>query len=195
MFKKNTAHTQPDLFGFYHQLSPKMQYQVKESDEYLFYQLIYSRIREEDFAGLYSENGSRPNAPVNALISAIFLQHRYGWTFEELFKQMKFNLLTKVALGLSRLDELPFCPASLFNFMNRLNDHFIQSGENLLEKVFDHLTTQQLQELYIKTTIQRTDSFLAASHIRHYTRLQLLIELILRIWRVLSEADKVRFQE
>lgn len=195
MFKKNTTHTQPDLFGFYHQLSPKMQHKVKESEEYLFYQLIYSRIREEDFAGLYSENGSRPNAPVNAMISAIFLQHRHGWTFEELFEQMEFNLLTKVALGLSRLDELPFCQASLFNFLNRLNDHFIQSGESLLERVFDHLTAQQLKELKIKTTIQRTDSFLAASHIRNYTRLQLLIELVLRIWRVLSDADKVRFKE
>lgn len=195
MFKKNTAHTQPDLFGFYDQLSSRMQHQVTESEEYLFYQLIYCRIREEDFAHLYSENGSRPNAPINAMVSAIFLQHRYGWTYEELFTQMKFNLLTKVALGLSRLDELPFCPASLFNFLNRLNDHFIRTGENLLERVFDHLTARQLKDLNIKTTIQRTDSFLAASHIRNYTRLQLLIEMVLRIWRVLSDEDKRRFQE
>ena len=105
------------------------------------------------------------------------------------------SIFSKVALRLPRLDELPFCQASLFNFLNRLNENFIQSGESLLEKVFDHLTAQQLRELKIKTNIQRTDSFLAASHIRNYTRLQLLIELVLRIWRVISVADNVRFKE
>ena len=195
MFKKNTSHQQPDLFGFFNQLPAQMQRKLIESEEYAFYRLIFSHIQEEDFACLYSENGSRPNAPINAMVSSLFLKERRGWTFEELFDQIQFNLLTKAALGLSRLDEMPFCQASLFNFMNRLNEHFIQSGENLLEKVFDHLTARQLKDLKIKTTIQRTDSFLAASHIRNYTRMQLLIELVLRIWRVLSEEDKARFKE
>jgi hypothetical protein len=195
MFKKNTSHIQPDMFGFYQQLPNKMQKKLRESEEYLFYQLIFCRIREEDFACLYSENGSRPNAPINSIVSSLFLQHRYGWTFKELFEQIEFNLLTKTALGLSRLDESPFCEASLFNFLNRLSHHFVHTGENLLEKVFDHLTSEQLKALKIRTNIQRTDSFLAASNIRNYTRLQLLIEVILRIWRILTEADKVRFKE
>ena len=195
MFKKNTSHIQPDMFGFYQQLPNKMQKKLRESEEYLFYQLIFCRIREEDFACLYSENGSRPNAPINSMVSSLFLQHRYGWTFKELFEQIEFNLLTKTALGLSRLDESPFCEASLFNFLNRLSHHFVHTGENLLEKVFDHLTSEQLKALKIRTNIQRTDSFLAASNIRNYTRLQLLIEVILRIWRILTEADKVRFKE
>ena len=195
MFKKNTAHLEPDLFGFFSQLSENMQKKLRDSEEYLFYQLIYRRIPEEEFACLYSENGSRPNAPVNAMVSALYLQQRYKWTFEELFKQIEFNLLTKAALGLSRLDEIPFCPASLFNFLCRLSQHSARTGENLLEKVFNHLTKEQLKALKIKTNIQRTDSFLAASNIRNYTRLQLLIELLLRIWRILTEEDKARFRD
>jgi hypothetical protein len=194
MFKKNTKHTQPDLFGFYQQLPDKLQKRLRESEESVFYRLIFCRIREEDFACLYSETGSRPNAPINAMVSSLFLQHRHGWTFEELFDQIEFNLLTKTALGLSRLDESPFCAASLFNFQNRLSQHFVRTGENLLEKVFDHLTSEQLKALKIKTNIQRTDSFLAASNIRNYTRLQLLIELVLRVFRILTEADKVHFK-
>jgi len=49
--------------------------------------------------------------------------------------------------------------------------------------------------LKIKTNIQRTDSFVAASNIRNYTRLGLLVELLLRIWRVLCEEGKKRFKE
>lgn len=194
MFKKNTSHHQPDLFGFFNQLPEQMQKKLIESEEYAFYRLIFCHIREEDFACLYSENGSRPNAPINAMVSSLFLKERRGWTFEELFEQIQFNLLSKAALGLSRLDEMPFCPASLFNFLNRLNEHFIHRGENLLEKVFDHLTGKQLKALKVKTHIGRTDSFMAASHIRNYTRLQLLIELVLRIWRVLRQEDKAHFK-
>ncbi len=195
MFKRNKAHLQNNLFGFRQQLPESMQGKLDTSEEYLFYKLIYCSIREEDFACLYSEKASRPNAPINAMVSALILKERRGWTYEELFKEMAFNLLTKTAFGLADLAEMPFCEASLFNFQNRLNRHFVETGENLLEKVFDHLTQRQLKALQVKTTIQRTDSFLASSNIRNYTRLQLLIELVLRIWRVLSDEDKTRFRE
>jgi hypothetical protein len=89
---------------------------------------------------------------------------------------------------------MPFCPATLFNFQNRLNDHFLKTGENLLEQVFDNLTKKQLKALNIKTNIQRTDSTFAASNIRDYTRLQLLVEVLIRVYRVLSDADKKRFK-
>jgi len=76
-----------------------------------------------------------------------------------------------------------------------LNKHFIKTGENLLEQVFGKLTDKQLKALKIKTNIQRTDSCAAASNIRNYSRLQLLVELILRIYRTLSDKDKERFIE
>jgi len=53
----------------------------------------------------------------------------------------------------------------------------------------------QLKALKLKTNIQRTDSFMAASNIRNYSRLQLLIEMVIRIHRVLSDEDKQLFAE
>ena len=55
------------------------------------------------------------------------------------------------------------------NFQNRLNEHHVSTGENLLEKTFDNLTLDQIKELKLKTDIQRTDSFFAASNIRNYS--------------------------
>jgi len=169
--------------------------ELQASEEQKFYELIFCNIKEEDFACLYSEIDSRPNVPVNCLVSAILLQHRQKLTYEKLFDSIKFNLLTKTALGLQTLDEVPFSEASLFNFQNKLNTYFIDNGINLLEKVFDHLTEQQLKELKIKTDIQRTDSFQAASNIRRYSRLQLLVEMLIRIYRVLSEKDQKQYEE
>ena len=195
MFKKNTKHTQSNIFGYANIISKKMAKELQASEEQKFYELIFCNIKEEDFACLYSEIDSRPNVPVNCLVSAILLQHRQKLTYEKLFDSIKFNLLTKTALGLQTLDEVPFSEASLFNFQNKLNTYFIDNGINLLEKVFDHLTEQQLKELKIKTDIQRTDSFQAASNIRRYSRLQLLVEMLIRIYRVLSEKDQKQYEE
>jgi len=195
MFRKNTTHTQSNIFGFTNIVSPQMAKELHESEEQKFYELIFCNIKEEDFACLYSEIDSRPNVPVNCMVSAILLQHRHKLTYERLLDSIKFNLLTKTALGLQTLDEVPFSEASLFNFQNKLNTYFIETGINLLERVFDHLTEQQIIELKIKTDIQRTDSFQAASNIRRYSRLQLLVEMLIRIYRVLSETDKKQYEE
>lgn len=194
MFKKNTRHLQSDIFGLLNSLPAKMQEKIKQSEEYHFYKLIFSKIDEKIFSVLYSNKKSRPNSAVNAMVSSLILMSRRQWTYEELFKQIQFNILIRVALGLDSIDEMPFSPATIFNFQNRINDHFVKSGENLLEQVFDNLTTDQLKSLKLKTNIQRTDSFAAASNIRNYSRLQLLIELILRIWRILGDEDKERFK-
>jgi hypothetical protein len=195
MFKKNTDHVQKNLFGLFNSLPPSLQKDVKASSEYHFYNLIFCNIPEDLFAKLYSDKKSRPNSPVNAMVASFILMQRNHWTYEQLFDAIKFNILTKIALGLDAIDDIPFCAASLFNFQNRLNDHFEQTGRNLLEQVFDQLTEEQLKALKLKTNIQRTDSFLAASNIRNYSRLQLLIELVIRIHRVLSDEDKQRFAE
>jgi hypothetical protein len=194
MFKKNTKHTQSNMFGLFNTLPERMKKKIERSEEYTFYKLIFSSIKEDIFSGLYSDKKSRPNAPINAMMSSLILMHRYNWTYEELFKNIEFNILTKIALGVDSIEEMPFCPATIFNFQNRLSKHFVETGENLLEKIFDRLTEQQLKTLKIKTSIQRTDSFAAASNIRNYTRLQLLVELLLRIWRVLFDEDKKRFK-
>ncbi|MCF7859587.1 MAG: transposase [Candidatus Cloacimonetes bacterium] len=195
MFRKNTKHSQTNIFGFTNIVSSKMAKELQDSEEQKFYELIFCNIKEEDFACLYSETDSRPNVPVNCMVSALILQNRHRLTYEKLFDSIKFNLLTKIALGLQTLDEVPFSEASLFNFQNKLNSYFIETGINLLERAFDHLTEKQLKQLKIKTDIQRTDSFQAASNIRRYSRLQLLVEMLIRIYRVLSEKDQKQYEE
>ena len=195
MFRKNTSHHQPSLFGIASQLSEAKLKKLRNSKEYDFYRFVFCQINEKDFSVLYSDNGSRPNAPVNSLISSIILMYRNNWTTEELFDRIDFDLLIRTALGLDTLDDTPFCPATFFNFQNRLLSHFVSTGQNLIEGVFDSLTKEQLKKLKIKTDIQRSDSFMAMSNIRSYGRTQLLIEMLIRLHRVLSDEDKLRFKE
>ena len=195
MFRKNTSHLQPSLFGIASQLPKGKLKKLRKSKEYEFYRLIFRNINETDFSVLYSDSCSRPNAPVNSLVASIILMNRNGWTTEELFDRIDFDLLIRTALGLDTLEDTPFCPATFFNFQNRLLAHFVATGQNLIERVFDSLTQEQLKTLKIKTNIQRSDSFMAMSNIRSYGRTQLLVEMLIRLHRVLSDEDKLRFKE
>lgn len=78
MFRKNNKHSQENLFGIINTLPKRQQQLLLASEEYKFYEIIFCSINEEDFSVLYSETDSRPNAPVNALVSALILMSRYS---------------------------------------------------------------------------------------------------------------------
>ncbi len=195
MFKANTSHLQQEFFSAVNHLSKDKKAKLMASAQWQFYLLIFCQIDESLFAPLYSDKGSRPNAQVNAMVSALILKHHFGWTFQELFEQMDFNLLTRAALGLNDLETTPFVSSTLFDFQHRLFEYDLQTGENLFESVFDQLTVQQLTRLKLKTSIQRTDSVLIASNIRDVSRLQVLIEVLLRLHRTLSEDDQTTLHD
>lgn len=196
MFRPNSAHLQQDFLSLENFLPPDARRRLEESKEYAFYRRVFCRIPEELFADLYSSNAaSRPNAPINTLVGALLLQHMNNWTFEELFDRLAFDLKTRAALGLWTLDADPFCPATLFNFQRRLRDDMVLTGVNKFQLLFDQLTQQDLAELGLNTTIQRSDSTQIGSFIREYTRVELLVEVVLRMWRVLSDQDKAACRE
>jgi len=187
MFKSNS---QPGLFSFEMELC-KMQRDLLEiSKEKWFYNLILKNVNENNFKPLYSEKASRPNVAVNILVSALILKELKGISFDELMESVMFDLRFKAALGLVSIDEVPFSRGTLFNFQNRILEHEQQTGINLIEQVFDNLTAKQIKQLSLKTDIQRTDSTLISSNIRKYSRIQLLIEVLIRLERILDETYK-----
>ena len=194
MFRKNVGHLQGSFFGTVESLLSESQTKAfLESRERWFYDLVFKRIDEKRFAPLYAEGNSRPNAPINCMVGALILQSYHRWSYEFLIRQVRFDLLTRAALGLTSLDEVPFCEATLFNFQNRLLVHELETGAHLIEEIFDNLTAEQLKTLKLKTDMQRCDSLQVESNIRSYSRIQLLIEVLLRVERILSDEDKARF--
>jgi hypothetical protein len=49
-------------------------------------------IKENDFKPLFSDDFSRPNSPVNLLVSALILKEVNNWTFKELFDNIAFMI-------------------------------------------------------------------------------------------------------
>ncbi len=176
-------------------LDNEQQQLLEKTPEKAFYNIVFTNINENDYKVLFSEKESRPNVPVNVLVSALILKERKSWSYDELMSSIIFDLRTKAALGLSSIDTKPFSRATIFNFQNRIAEYEEKTGINLLEKTFDNLTAKQLKDLKIKTDIQRSDSTLISSNIRKYSRIQLLIEVLLRLTRLFDDTDKDALQE
>jgi len=196
VFRPNETHRQQDLFSIETQLGPELRKRLYGSREYEFYKRVFSRIPEALFAELYADQpASRPNAPVNTLVGAMILQHMNDWTFEELLDRVAFDLKVRAALGMWSLDEAPFCRATLFNFQKRLRDHLVAFGQDKFQAVFDLLSEKDLEEFGLGTRIQRCDSTQIGSNIRDYTRTELLVEVVLRMWRALGDAGQAEHGE
>jgi hypothetical protein len=133
--------------------------------------------------------------PINILVGAEILKAGFGWSDEELYDQIQFNLQVRYALGLRDMGVAPFELRTLYNFRQRLSQHMQGTGENLLETVFVQVTDEQLAALKLKTGQQRMDSVLVSSNIRQMSRLHLLVEVMQRVWRMLTESDQAFYEE
>jgi hypothetical protein len=195
MFRKNAKHQQPALISAASELPEKQRKRLENSWAGTFYKEFFSRIDEDVFAVLYSEKASRPNVPVNVLVGLEALKSGYGWSDEELYENYCYNLQVRYALGYDRLGDGDFEIRTLYYFRERLSQYNTERGINLLEQAFEQITDAQITRLKVRTGMQRMDSTQIASNIVAASRLQLLVEGLQRVERILSEADKVRLAE
>lgn len=195
MFRKNTQHLQPAIISAASELPEKQRKRLETSWAGTFYKEFFCRIDEEPFAVLYSEKASRPNVPVNVLIGLEALKAGFGLSDEELYARFCYDLQVRYALGYDRLGDGDFEIRTLYNFRERLSQYNAKQGINLLEKVFKQVTDQQITALKVRTGMQRMDSTQIASNIVSASRLQLLVEGLIRLERILSDADKEKLAD
>jgi hypothetical protein len=195
MFKSNPRHVQPYLISNVNDLPKKQLTRLEKSWSGVFFREFFSRIDEQAFAVLYADIPSRPNAPINELVSLEFLKDGNGWTDEEMYEHYLFDLQTRHALGLDQLGEEHLELRTVYNFRQRLSRYMQENGINLLDRAFEQVTDEQLAAYQLKTGKQRMDSVMLGSNIRQRGRLQLLVEVMQRVERMLSEADQGRYAE
>ena len=70
-----------------------------------------------------------------------------------------------------------------------------EQGINLIHKASEQITDKQLNQFQIKTGLQRMDSTMVQSNIRKMSRLQLLVEIIHRFFRMLSEEERKEHEQ
>jgi hypothetical protein len=190
MFRRNDHHLQWPLLSDLDALPPKLKKRLEASWAGTFYREIFVRLDEKPFAVLYWDEASRPNIPINVLVGLETLKAGFGWSDEEMDENFCFDLQVRYALGYRQLGEGHFELRTMYNFRHRLSEHMQTTGEDLLAQAFAQVTDEQVVAFGLKTNKLRMDSTQIASNIRQYSRLQLLVEVLQRVQRDLSEADQ-----
>jgi hypothetical protein len=139
---------------------------------------------------LYSEEASRPNVPVNVLVGAEILKSGFGWSDEQLYEQVCFNLQVRHALGEDDLRGEIFSLRTLYNFRRRVREYEEETGINLYQKVFEQVTNEQLEAVKLATGWQRMDSTQVLSNLAEMSRLGLLVAVLQSVHKQLPESMK-----
>lgn len=195
MFRQNNQHLQRSFLSDINNLTEKARADLERSWAGVFYREFFSRLDERPFAVLYSDKASRPNVPINVLVGLEMFKSGFGWSDAELYDHFRFDVQVRYALGLRVLGEGEFELRTLYNFRQRLSEHRAETGEDLLGQAFAQVTDEQIKAFQLQTRCMRMDSTQVASNICRMTRLQLLVEMLQRVHRMLSPADQARYEE
>lgn len=195
VFRENKKHLQTDEPSTLDCLPPKQRRRLEKSWAGTFYRQCFSRIDERPFAVLFSEGYSRPNTPVNVLLGLEALKAGFGWSDESMWDAFCFDLQVRYALGYWNLGEGQFDLRTVYNFRARLLAHLRETGEDLVGDAFAQITDEQSEALALQTNLMRMDSTMIASNMRNLSRLELLVEVLQRVHRMLCEVDRVRYGE
>jgi hypothetical protein len=195
MFRKNEEHKQQRMFTAVDQLPETAKKHLERSWAQVFYHDYFCKLDEAVFSVLYSDKHSRPNTPINILVGFETLKSGFGLSDERLYDHFMFDLKFRYALGLKDFDEGNFELRTIYNFRSAVSAYEEEHGINLIHKASEQITDEQLKQFQIKTGLQRMDSTIVQSNIRKMSRLQLLVEIIHRFYRMLSEEEQKEHEQ
>ncbi len=174
MFKNNPAEKQFNLIEPYYHFPKYVRDALHNSWAEHFFNSIFSKIDESRFAVLYSENYSRPNAPVNVVVGLLILKELNGWTDEETIAALYFDYRVQYALGISNFDKERICINTLGNFRGRLYEYSEKHNRDLLGEEVFALTDMLIELSGMDTKLARQDSMMVSANCKKMGRLELI---------------------
>lgn len=192
----SNSYQQITLFDKLAFLSRRKQKMLEKSWAQAFSNHIFTRINEHIFAPLYSEKmNSRPNAPINVLVSALILKDFTSLTDEEITEACEFDFRYQYALHTTSFEDQPVSERTLSRFRSRLAAYELTTGEDLLHQCFVEMADGLRQYMEISPTIKRMDSMMIESNIRKMGRLELLYTCLSNLIKELHRDGKIELLE
>ena len=84
---------------------------------------------------------------------------------------------------------------TIYYFRGALCKYEREHKVNLIQKATERITDKQIEKFTIKTGLQRMDSTQIQSNIQNMSRIQLLVEIIHRIHRILNPEDREKYSD
>jgi hypothetical protein len=143
-----------------------------------FYTNVFLSVNEDRFSSMYSQHYSRPNRPVNILISLLLLKELHGLTDEQLIASLYFDYRFQYALGISDIESEGICINTLTNFRLRLLQYEVKHDEDLFEQEMKALSDKLAELVGLNKSMARMDSFMVSSTCKKLSRLELVYRVV-----------------
>lgn len=195
MFKKSNKETQLDAFASVPTMlesSALKQYSDQGHWHNQFRERVVMRIDESIFSVLFNNTTGAPNAPARTLVGMMILKESFGWSDSQLFEHCRFNLLVRSSLGLYNMNDPLPVESTYYLLRKRIYDHQKQSGEDLMGKVFAHITHGQINEFDVNGRSIRMDSKLIGSNIALFSRYEIIHQTLCLFYKSLDKVAKSR---
>lgn len=194
MFKKTSTTIQHNLFTSSQNLlsgkSLKI-YDNKQQWHNVFRNQVTMRIDEDIFRPLYSNGTGSPNAPIRTMIAMMVLKEAEGLSDQKLFEDCRFNMLTRSAIGLLKMDDTVPAQSTYYLFRKLIDQYAKENKENLLDLVFSKLSKDQSVEFDVSGKRIRMDSKLIGSNIAWMSRYELVHETLRLFYKTIHKSNKL----
>jgi hypothetical protein len=138
---------------------------------------------------LYSRDPSRPNKPVNILISLLILKELNDLTDDELIESLYFDYRFQYALGINDIERDRLCINTLGNFRRRLVEHETEHQVDLFHEEIESLSEHFAEYMQLNKSMARMDSFMLSSSCKKLTRIELVYVVIRNVVRTLDKLN------
>jgi len=193
MFKKSSKETQLNAFSSVPNMLESIsfkQYSDQGHWHNQFREQVVMRIDESIFSVLFNDTTGAPNAPIRTLIGMMILKESFAWSDSQLFEHCRFNLLVRSSLGLFNMNDSLPVESTYYLLRKRIYDHQKQCGEDLMGKVFAHITSGQIREFDVNGRNIRMDSKLIGSNIAIFTRYEIIHQTLCLFYKSLDKVAK-----
>ena len=164
--------------------------------------IIYPNIDESKFAGLFSDNGSRPNISIRRYVSALVLKRMYRMPDKTMIEFLRCGALNfQYALHTTQDEKQPLSESSIRRFRRRLEAYNTEHGCDLVKDEFERISRQLAVKMGVlhgdpnsgeddaKPVIVRMDSMEIESHAKAMTRIEILYMTNIIMIRYLLKKD------
>ena len=198
-FKKSKQQSQPDLFATASFSLPERERRYMEDElswHNEFHRNVLLNIDEEILRPLFVDgNMGAPTKQLRILIAMRMLKEGRGCSDEQLYENVRFNLVWRQAVGLFNINDE--CPSidSYYKLFRRIAEYEQNHPEhiNLYKKIYQDLTAKQIKQYKIAGRTIRMDSKLIGSNIAWFSRYEIIHETF-RMQVTEEEAQRISDQ-
>ena len=164
---------------------------LKKSWAQTFREHIFPLINEERFSAIYSsDKASRPNTPINVIISLLIIKEIFCQNDEELIGSLHFDTRYQYALFTTDCEKQPVSINTLTNFRNRVIEYEKSTGIDLIKLEVEELAEAIANYLCIDNKKVRVDSLMVSSSCKKLSRIELIYSVNSRLVKTLKETNE-----